>query len=762
MEKITAPYGFVPLANKVVTPDWLQFRDSEGRLVAPPVHDIPFQDGLCGTLELEIEAETPIFVRGADKSGEKPFQLANGKYAIPGTSLRGALRNIIEIITFSRFKRVNDHRYAVRDLNNRHLYGQYMADIVKDSRTGKGEPMPLVNAGWLRRKGKGDDADYRIEVCDFAKFEYRDLMNLADERGVRNFKPGEKQSSVDKYNHWKGARLENVEVKVQWKRPPAVGNRKMVSQFGLAKPAAPSQTKGTLVMTGQPSRWVPDQVGRRAGSGSAKHHDFLFFPTQQQQQPLLVPIQVFQDFEFAHSDRGQQNNLGKSQTPNAEWAYWEDKMEKGQPVPVFFLSDPEGKRVASFGLAMMFRLPYNNSIHEAVHNVSREHIANEGALDFAEGLFGTVRDSKKPARDDGALALKGRVGISHAQAIGAPSPQKAVQAVLGSPKASYYPNYVEQMPGTYGGQPTQDHKGNAVYQTWMDNGGAPRGWKRYRTLTQTHVPAPPSGADGRPLDLAKVGTRFTPLPPGTKFRAHVDLHNLKPEELGALLWAVEFGGDDKARHTLGMARPLGFGRSKVSIVGQNVCDMGGQRADLNAARAAFQAWMETRIPGWSKSAQVLELLALAQPVKPEEARYQRLDPGKRENEFIDAKKAGLALPPAVTHGKAPISAAALAPAGTAGGVIELRPGARVNATVLAKTTKKGGPMFGLAGTDKEGILHPSSQVPASLNEGEQYVFEIMATGASPSLKWINPDAPPPPPPKKPAGPPHRKGPGFRR
>lgn len=758
MEKITAPYGFVPLSNKVITPDWLRY-EKDGKLVAPPVHDVPFKDGLSGTLELEIEAETPIFVRGTDGKGELPFRLPNGKYAIPGTSLRGALRNIIEIITFSRFNRVNNHRYAVRDLNNRHLYGQYMADIVKDPRTGKGEPMPLVNAGWLRRKGEGDDADYSIEVCDFAKFEYRDLMDLASQRGVRNFRPGEKQASPDKYGVWNEASLEGVEVKVQWKRPAVVGKRKMFSQFGVAKLGG-NQMKGTLVMTGQPSRWVPDQVGRRAGSGSAKHHDFLFFPAQQK-ATLTVPSKAFQDFEFAHSDRGQQNRLGKSQTPNAEWAYWESKMEKGQPVPVFFLSDPEGKSVASFGLAMMFRLPYNNSIHEAVHNVSRDHIANEVSLDFAEGLFGTVRDSKSGSRDDGALALKGRVGISHAQATGSPSLQKAVQAILGSPKASYYPNYVEQMPGTYGGQPSQDHKGNAVYQTWMDNGGAPRGWKRYRALTQTHIPAPPSGADGRPLDLGKVGTRFSPLGAGTKFRAHVDLHNLKPEELGALLWAIELGGDEKARHSLGMARPLGFGRSKVSIVGHDVYDMSGEKVAVDSSRTAFATWMELQIPGWSKSAQVLEFLALARPVKPEDARYQRLDPGKRENEFVDAKKAGLALASAMTHGAAPISAAALAPTVGHGGGGELRPGARVNASVLSKTTKKGGPMFSLAGSDKEGILHPSSQLPPSLNEGEQYVFEIMATGATPSLKWINPDAPPPAP-KKPQGPPHRKGPGFRR
>ena len=740
MNQITAPYGFVPLANQVYHPEWL------AGTTPPPVHDVPFSDGICGTLEMEVEAETPIFARGRS---QEFFQLSDKRYAIPGTSLRGCLRNIVEIVTFSRFSRVNDHRYAVRDLNNRHLYGQYMADIVKDARTGKGEPMPLVNAGWLRREGRGEDARYLIQVCDFAKFEYRSLMDVARQRGVRDFRPGEKQSSVNKYRTWGQANLD-VEAKVEWKRPVQVGQRHMHSQFGKAIPA-PGQARGTLVMTGQPARWVPDQVGRRPGAGSAKHHDFLFFETKKVE--LEVTRRVFEDFEFAHSDRGQQNRLGKSQTPNEEWAYWEERLEKGQKVPVFFLS--EGNQVQSFGLAMMFRLPYKNSIHEAIGNVSGKHLEKEG-LDFAEGLFGTVREDKNRAAKDLGFALKGRVGISHALAEGDPKPMGPVQAILGAPKASYYPNYVEQQPGSHGGQPIRDNRGNPVYQTWMDPHGAPRGWKRYRPLTETHIPKPPSGGDGRPLNLDKVGTTFRPLPAGTRFRAHIDVHNLKPAELGALLWAIELGGDEKARHTLGMARPLGFGRCKMRVTRHDLKDMADRSVDLAPCREAFAAWKPERL----QSSQVKEFLALARPVSPDQARYQRLDPGQRVNEFTDAKKAGMALSSLVHHlGSAPAPAASITRA--SGTPVSAQPGSTVRAKVIEKTTKKGDPMFQVLGLDSEGILHPTSPKPPGLNVGEEHTFTIAASGKPLMLKWVDPNAPPPPPPK-PANKPGQNRPGFRR
>ena len=76
LERITAPYGFVPLSDKIVFPSWLQPRAAalgEAPQV-PPLHDMPFRDGICGTLELEVHAETPIFVRGASGDPSQPFQ----------------------------------------------------------------------------------------------------------------------------------------------------------------------------------------------------------------------------------------------------------------------------------------------------------------------------------------------------------------------------------------------------------------------------------------------------------------------------------------------------------------------------------------------------------------------------------------------------------------------------------------------------------------------------------------------------------------
>ncbi len=299
---ITAPYGFVPLSRKIVRPEWLQPREADDKtLIPPPLHDLPFLDGISGTFKLHIEAETPIFCRGAGES-ELPFQLgagADARFAIPGTSLKGAIRNVLEIATFGCMSRVNDHRYAVRDLQNRDLYGRFMAEIVKNERTGKGEPMPLVNAGWLVRDSQGR---YSITVCDFAKIEYELLKKAAIEKGVRGFDPAKKQSSIYKYKAW-GSASREIAVKAMLDfRPRQVGSTAMVSFYGKVAGLGGAQT-GTLVFTGQPTEYRPDTTGQRRG-GNAKHHDFVFFETQGEIRELRVTDKVFGDFVFAHSDRG--------------------------------------------------------------------------------------------------------------------------------------------------------------------------------------------------------------------------------------------------------------------------------------------------------------------------------------------------------------------------------------------------------------------------------------------------------------------------
>lgn len=109
---IKAPYNFVPLENKAFYPSWANHISQ----------DIPFEDGVSGSIEYKITSETPIFVRNGYTDRKDPdtkfSQTPKGQYFIPGTSIKGEIRNVLEILSFGKMTQMQDARFGIRDLSN--------------------------------------------------------------------------------------------------------------------------------------------------------------------------------------------------------------------------------------------------------------------------------------------------------------------------------------------------------------------------------------------------------------------------------------------------------------------------------------------------------------------------------------------------------------------------------------------------------------------------------------------------------------------
>jgi hypothetical protein len=272
LDKVRAPYTFVPLSEHVFLPPW-------GEAAS---HDVPFEDGVCGTLDVEIEALSPLFIRGA-RDSKLFYETPDKTYAIPGTSIRGALRNVVEIATFSKLHRINDTRFAVRDLQNRTLYGNHMAEIQK-APDGKGIPVPLVNSGWLIPASQ-DEVDRGIGAwivpCGFAKIHYKSILEIARKKGVHGYQPGRRQQSPEKYRTWLGdlgpekgqERLDKLAVEFLLKpeRQKDVA-RGLISTYGKASLPTGARTSRSAKVTSssRASRTIGDPERppmKRAGGG---------------------------------------------------------------------------------------------------------------------------------------------------------------------------------------------------------------------------------------------------------------------------------------------------------------------------------------------------------------------------------------------------------------------------------------------------------------------------------------------------------------
>ena len=233
---------------------------------------------------------------------------------------------------------------------------------------------------------------------------------------------------------------------------------------------------------------------------------------------------------------------------------------------------------------MLYKMPYDYSVKDLVKQLSAD-LVQRVKPDLAECLFGfNTKD---------APVLKGRVQFGHAicteQSI---QPMPPFTEILGSPNASFYPYYLQQnvdgngrLKGNYQRYNYEEHNKEA----WP----VIKGRKRYpiqRSYRQT-----PSDGNRR----SNVATSFQPLPgrnkangaAGTTFTTKIRFHNLLPVELGALLSAITFHqnpadvtfNNSEVFHSIGMGKPLGLGKTKLTIEPNNI-NLNGQEVSIDSLK----------------------------------------------------------------------------------------------------------------------------------------------------------------------------------
>ncbi len=402
---ITAPFNFVPLNEKVFFPSWSE----------QVSHDIPFEDGESGEIDIIITAKSPIFIR--DHQDPEKFCHYKGTPYIPATSVKGMARSVLEIMSFSKMSQFDDDTYAVRDLRNRELY---MSKMTPEN----------TFCGWLKKDGDG----YIIEDCGKAgRIKHEEIDKIYHMNFASKFKHGTfGNKAKDKTAKYKYELIKDDNFTHNFSYLKKDVNREIYTYHEHGK------SRGTLVLTGQPSARNEPQ-GRKP---SGKIYEFIFFEPKDE---LKVSKIAMDNFLFAYFDK---RNTEPKESP--DWTFWKEKLEKGGKVPIFFQKNR--KEVLHFGLSYLYKLPYANSVSggiSAIHNDNRR--------DLAQTIFGYIEDNE---------ALKGRVQFSHFKAISNIRELNQRTEILGTPRASYYPIYVKQ----------QDEK---LFTTFMDNGFSISGRKRY-------------------------------------------------------------------------------------------------------------------------------------------------------------------------------------------------------------------------------------------------------------------------------------------
>ncbi len=562
-QHIKAPYNFVPVSTKVFFPEWANQISQ----------DIPFHDSESGELELTITAHSPIFVRNghtkrdAEEKNDryKSFsQVDQNEFFIPATSIKGAIRNVLEIMSFGKMDMISNDRYSIRDLDNKKDYL---------------EKMSRINCGWLIKTGdliKVSDRDIPYYIS------HQELDNHFNSNLVTLFK--EQANLLNPSN-----RLAIFKYKLFNNQSLDIHFRKLTNENGKTKVGivAGDGEIGKIVFTGQFGvRKSVYNTKQNKYSWTGKFYEFVFRNNEIGRLSINENDDVWKEFKFIYQD-------------SEDWHYWEEKLNRGEQIPVFFKVN--GKKIESLGLSYLYKLPYEKKIKDCLPDGQKER-----GYDLADCIFGTTGDS----------SIKGRVQFGHAflckEINKADSNKTVLNPLMGSPKASYFPIYLQQ-------EGLNGIVKNITYHTYSSPSAFLKGWKRYPV--HNSVASFPVYTQSQ----QKNTSPFIPINSPAEFCMKVRYHNLKPIELGALIYAITLN-DTSAFHNLGFCKPYGYGLVKFTLK-NSTCYKDAINEFTNA--------MNNFIPNWQNSPQIKELLLMAR-------KHTKLDDSHltymQLNEFALAKK----------------------------------------------------------------------------------------------------------------------------
>jgi len=366
----TAAYNFVPLAGKIYIPA------KDNPQYVQPSHDVPLADGYCATIDVELTATSALLIGKEKQAGSDNnpgrvefFKHPDGTFAIPGSSMRGMIRNVLEIATFGKMSAVDDRRLAVRDLLNQSLYTRHFA-----TKTGN-EIHVHPKAAWL--KYFSQEKKWKLCAVEYYRVEQEDICSkLSVVKDLfAPLKRGRPSNAIKKHEILKkgGVPLSiwftPEKVTTHRHSPGNIRYAKVIDIFKENGAKKPERKEGHLVVTGQTGR---------------KHMEFVFDPPVPANYRNVLRPKVTRGFlEIVENDE--------------YWRWLNVQQPYGEHgIPVFYITEKianasgkEETHVRAIGLPQMFKLPYEHSIHEALKHTSPEH-QSDGDRDFVEELFGYV------------------------------------------------------------------------------------------------------------------------------------------------------------------------------------------------------------------------------------------------------------------------------------------------------------------------------------------------------------------------------------
>ena len=543
-----APYNFVPVADPALT-----FPDDDPQNPLNVDQGMYHEGRWTGWVDVQLTTKSPLYVRGVlrpdefeqkerqdadandktphlDKIRNRPDFFHTGdvdKPVIPGSSLRGMIRQIVEILGHGKLKPVMDSPLIYRAVGDTSSHGEaYRKMLMSEDPTRKHYYTPLYLGGFVRKDSHGNwfiQPAKKINGTTYGRINHKRIPSSQLER-------------------WHGCRnASEIYVKVgEYDYKSVRGSFLNVKRAGIVEAASRSQPG------------LEKAVLARSGRMFSKKTEAVIFPPDPDAEWIAIP-----NGSDENDPRDLVTEYKDQVSPEQEQLLGRDGVLRDYQ-PVFYLMK-EGKLLFFFGHTQMFRMPYPHSPKDLLHPVHND----DNRIDFAEAMFGKVRGS-------GVGGQAGRVFVTDACLDKAKAQDKlwldgnpvVIPKVLSSPKPTTFQHYLTQSsPNIEKGKGLHTYNSSPRQTTLR---GYKMYWHKGKKIRRDEFAEKEADID-RSKD--KIHTQIKPVREEVSFTFRIHFENLLPAELGLLWWAIALPANDGNAycHKLGMGKPLGLGAVQLSV-----------------------------------------------------------------------------------------------------------------------------------------------------------------------------------------------------
>jgi len=559
-----APYNFVPFPGK-------------RKIRYEKFEDLPKHDEICtkengllsGEVTFRIVARTPILVaQGNDDENDRKRifnQDAYSRYEIPGSTLRGLIRNAVGIIGHS------DLRDGVDNQKNTLMYRGLTDAANKGLKGRKKEYERIVNkdrvqAGYIHMTGKDSYEIVPAEKINGKTFTFireqqlykegvlpasdvksmytRDLLEI--EKIGRPKPPkrmmgppktrrpdfiDDKRAYLSKYKE----RLDAYHARLSRYAAQPGGQeleqleREYHDLYGMyysylkacqSKHYAPYITRKTVYISGngiysfQPGRGTRYACAlMSSGFMQKKQSHYLIHPADKQAAPIPLRLEEVHWYRYDLTIKG--NRLKFKD-------FYRLPEHKDELKPCFYVVD-DG--FTFFGFTPNLRVFYRNTIEAGLPKYS------EGGFDYVQAMFGFAGSKDR--------SYAGRLSFRSAIIEGEPGEIRTEEVIPGQPSLTAVAMYIKQDHPDELKTPNDEYEWRGIKQYWL----------------KPDFKRPEKNLKSAQKDNPDVKAILHLLPKGTAFNTSIRFDRLHKDELGLLLAALTW----PKHQSIGMGKPYGAG-----------------------------------------------------------------------------------------------------------------------------------------------------------------------------------------------------------